>query len=107
MKLYKSLSLLVLGLGAVGTVASQGCSSSSTPAATGTGTKGTVPPAPPTAGPSPDSSARVFALNQLYLGEVGRNGPVKDAWKDFGYNIDGLTTTKTDTNVCTRVGGAD
>jgi hypothetical protein len=107
MKLYKSLSLLVLGLGAVGTVASQGCSSSTAAPAGATGSTGTVPPAPPTAGATTDGTARVFALNQLFLGEAGRSGPVKDAWKDFGYNVDGLATTKADTNVCTRFMGAD
>jgi hypothetical protein len=107
MKLYKSLSLLAVGLGAVGVVAAQGCSSSTAAPTGGTAASGTVPPGPPSAGPTTDKTTRVFALNQLFLGEVGRSGPVKDAWKDFGYNVDGLATTKTDTNVCTRVGGAD
>ena len=107
MKLYKSLSLLAVGLGAVGVVAAQGCSSSTAAPTGGTAASGTVPPGPPSAGATTDTTTRVFALNQLFLGEAGRGGPVKDAWKDFGYNIDGLLTTKADTNVCGRVGGAD
>jgi hypothetical protein len=108
MKLYKSLSLLALGVGAVGLVASQGCSSSSSDAGTTPAAAGKTPPAPPTAPATTDTSKRVFAVNELFLGETNRAGaPTKDAWKDYGYNIDGLTTTKTDTNVCTRQGGAD
>jgi hypothetical protein len=110
MKLFKSLSLLAVGVGAVGIIASQGCSSSSSDAGSsgGPAAAGKTPPAPPSAGATTDTSKRVFALNQLFLGETNRaNVPTKDAWKDYGYNIDGLTTTKTDTNVCTRIGGAD
>ena len=108
MKLFKSLSLLALGAGAVGIVASQGCSSSSSDGGTTPASAGKTPPAPPTAGATTDTSKRVFAVNELFLGETNRAGaPTKDAWKDYGYNIDGLTTTKTDTNVCTRQGGAD
>lgn len=108
MKLFKSLSLLALGVGAVGMVASQGCSSSSSGGTTTPVAAGKTPPAPPSAGPTTDTSKRVFAINELFLGETNRAGvPTKDAWKDYGYNIDGLTTTKTDTNVCTRQGGAD
>ena len=110
MKLFKSLSLLAVGLGAVTAIASQGCgsSSSSSSSSGGTGATGITPPAEPSAPATTDTSKRVFAVNQLFLGETNRAGvPTKDAWKDYGYNIDGLTTTKTDSNVCTRVGGAD
>ena len=110
MKLVKSLSLLVVGLGVAGIMA-QGCGGTSD---SGTGDGGTaaggagrLPPGAPTAGAS-DTPARTFALNQLFLGETGRTGaPVKDAWKDYGYNIDGLTTTKESKDVCQRQGGAD
>lgn len=108
MKLFKSLSLLAVGVGAVGMIASQGCSSSTADAGTGGAAAGKTPPALPTAPATTDTSTNVFAINQLFLGETNRaNAPTKDAWKDYGYNIDGLTTTKTDTNVCTRQGGAD
>jgi hypothetical protein len=110
MKLFKSLSLLAVGLGAATAIASQGCGSSSSTSSSsgGTGATGITPPAEPNAPATTDTSKRVFAVNQLFLGETNRAGvPTKDAWKDYGYNIDGLTTTKTDTNVCTRQGGAD
>ena len=109
MKLFKTLSLLAIAAGATALTAAQGCSSSdsgssgTTPAAAGK-----VPPAPPAGAAASDTPARVFALNQLFLGETGRNAaPLKDAWKDYGYNIDGLATTKDSKDVCTRVAGAD
>lgn len=115
MKLVKSLSLLAAGIGTMGLVTlaggAGGCGgSSSTGESTvdsGPAAGGRTPPAAPNA-PASDTPARTFALNQLYLGETDRTGKaVTGAWKDYGYNIDGLTTTKADTNVCQRQGGAD
>lgn len=111
MKLVKSLSLLVVGLGTVGLMA-QGCggdSESSSSSSGGTAEAGRVPPAVPAGAPATTvTESRTFALNQLFLGETGRNGaPLKDAWKDYGYNIDGKTTTKESKDVCKRQGGAD
>ncbi len=109
MKLFKTLSLLAIAAGATAVIAAPGCSSSdsgssgTTPAAAGK-----VPPPPPAGAAPSDTPARTFALNQLFLGETGRNAaPLKDAWKDYGYNIDGLTTTKDSKDVCKRVAGAD
>lgn len=112
MKLVKSLSLLVVGLGAAGMMASQGCGGSSDDGGGSSGgpaEAGRTPPAVPAGAPATTSTdSRTFALNQLFLGETGRNGaPLKDAWKDYGYNIDGLTTTKESKDVCTRFTGAD
>jgi len=108
MKLFKTLSLLAIAAGATALTTAQGCSSSDSASGTTPASAGKVPPAPPAGAAPSDTPARTFALNQLFLGETGRNAaPLKDAWKDYGYNIDGLTTTKTDTNVCKRQGGAD
>lgn len=110
MKLYRTLSLLVVGLGAAGLTAAQGCGGSSGDSGTTPPpvTTGRTPPAAPAGAPVSDTPARTFALNQLFLGETGRNGaPLKDAWKDYGYNIDGLITTKDSKDVCTRQAGAD
>jgi len=113
MKLFNSLSLLALSIGACGIigVTAQGCGSddSSSSSSGGTAAAGKTPPATPAgATPTTDTSKKTFAINQLFLGETNRsNAPTKDAWKDYGYNIDGLTTTKADTNVCKRQGGAD
>jgi hypothetical protein len=111
MKLVKSLSLLCVGLGCAGIMASQGCGSSDSGTSSGGGTAaaGRTPPAVPEgATPTTATDSRTFALNQLFLGETGRNGAaLKDAWKDYGYNIDGKTTTKESKDVCQRQGGAD
>ena len=107
MKAYRTLSLLVIALGAAGLTAAQGCGSSDAGGSSTAGAGRTPPPPPAGAAPS-DTPARTFALNQLFLGETGRNGAVvKDAWKDYGYNIDGLISTKDSKDVCQRQGGAD
>jgi hypothetical protein len=113
MKLFNSLSLLAVGIGACGIIAvtAQGCGSSDSGSSSSGGTTATgkTPPAPPAgATPTTETSKKTFAVNQLFLGETNRsNAPTKDAWKDYGYNIDGLTTTKESKDVCTRQGGAD
>lgn len=111
MKLFKSLSLLTVGLGAVGLITAQGCGGSDDGGSSSGGAAAAgrqVPAAPSGAAPATLGASKTFAVNQLFLGETGRDGkPLKDAWKDYGYNIDGLITAKTDTNVCQRQGGAD
>jgi hypothetical protein len=68
---------------------------------------GGKPPAPPDGGVA-TTSVYTFAIKTLYLGEApyGGGAPSNTAWKSFGYDIDGLTTTKTSTNVCTLSAGA-
>src|SRR5580693_7852560 len=108
MKLRSILGLAILGSGALAiTVASQGCSSSSGGSTTGTG-GGTEPPAlPTTGGATTSTTARTFALYQLYLGGTDRQGNVnQNAWKAYGYDLDHETTTAQSTNVCTQAAGA-
>ncbi|HEY8077249.1 MAG TPA: hypothetical protein VIF62_24150 [Labilithrix sp.] len=108
MKLYTALSLVGLGLGIVGLTATQACSSSSSSAGGGdTSQPGKQPPAKPDAPATTDSSDKTFAVNQLFLGESDRSGnPNKDAWKSYGYNLDGKISTKDSTDVCQRQSGA-
>jgi hypothetical protein len=49
----------------------------------------------------------VLAFSRLLLGETDRQG-VKDsqAWKSYGYNLDGIVSTKTGTNHCKGVVGS-
>lgn len=57
-------------------------------------------PAAPTGG-SPGSGSATVAVNKLFLGETDRAGNTDStAWKDYGYNIDNLISTKTGTNHC-------
>jgi hypothetical protein len=110
MKLSTALSLLGLGLGTIA-FAIPGCSSDET--STGTpASVGKVPPAPEGAATA-GTEERTFALNALSLGEADRAGVKnKDAWKSYGYNLDGLITVVNDpkaadlAKVCNRASGA-
>jgi hypothetical protein len=65
------------------------------------------PPPPPDGGTAPSTTVETFAVNKLLLGEASRAGaPSNTAWKDYGYNLDGLVTDKSSTNVCTLAAGA-
>src|SRR5262249_52292153 len=109
MKLATALSVLGLGLGTAA-FATQGCSSDSSSSSSST-SAGKVPPSPEGAATT-GSDERTFALNALFLGETDRAGVKnKDAWKDYGYNLDGLITNVTDpkapdlAKVCNRADG--
>jgi hypothetical protein len=46
-------------------------------------------------------------VHRLYLGDTDRMGVTNpDAWKGFGYDLDGKITTAASTDVCTLVAGA-
>ncbi len=64
-------------------------------------------PPPPDSG-TPTTVTATYALQTIFLGEAPRDGgaPSTTAWKDFGFNIDGLQTIKSSTNVCTLQPGA-
>ena len=56
----------------------------------------------------PLTTTGAYAVSTVFLGETDRSGvAIKDAWKQYGENIDGLVSTKTSTDVCKRVAGAD
>ncbi|WP_146652812.1 hypothetical protein [Labilithrix luteola] len=111
MKLVRALSVFGFGLvGLVGVTATAfsagGCSSSDSSTGGG-GSTGQPPSKPEGAAVANPADTRTFAVSQLFLGDTDRNGTTDpSAWKKFGYNIDGLTTAKTSTDVCTRQGGA-
>lgn len=107
MKLYTTVSLIGLGLGVAGFFgAGCGSSESSSSSSGGPTTAGRQPPAK-SGSPTTDSSEKTFAVHTLSLGEADRKGASnKDAWKDFGYDLDGLATTKDSKDVCTRQQGA-
>jgi len=76
-------------------------SSQSTP-----GDAGILPPDP--GGPSPDGATPVvLAISNLYYGDTDRDGSANaNAWRQYGLNIDGKTTTGTSTDTCTPYEGA-
>lgn len=105
MKLWK--------IGSVGLAASAlvmasymaGCSSDPVPTTTGGAGQ---PPAKPSGPVTADSSIKTFAIKTLYLGEAPRAGGAasNQAWKKYGYNLDGKATVASSTDVCTRAKGA-
>src|SRR5262249_29002623 len=71
-----------------------------------------LPPPPPTGAPTPPDTTTptVLAISELYLGDTARGSTTRDllnAWKQFGYNLDGLISTGDGTNHCTLVTGAN
>lgn len=110
MKLGAALTAIGLGVGFAALAATtQGCSSD---AEEPTASAGKVPPAEE-GSPTTSTEERVFALDALHLGEADRSGNKNpNAWKSYGYNLDGLTTNVSDKNspdlgkVCKRASGA-
>ncbi len=106
-----------------GVSGSTGCSSSSGSGSSGGGSGGgtggndqcaNLPAAACTTPPKSTGSATTvtashnYAISKLYLGNYDRNGQKDEAngWTNFGYNLDGLVTTRTSTDVCTLASGA-
>ncbi len=136
MKLSHGFSLFAAGLGTAGLMVMMsagglaGCSSSSSNggdggtssggsgSSSGTSSGGgsdlctssgvtctTVPTAPTT--PTTKTDKHNYALHKLYLGDTDRTGAASaDAWKSFGYDLDGKVTTAASTDVCTLVAGS-
>ena len=136
MKLSHGLGLLAAGLGSVGLLAFAGvggltaCGSSSggsSGSGSGSGGSGSSsgssatgscaslpataclppPPVPTGASATTVTKSHNYALHDLFLGDTDRMGVTSaDAWKDFGYNLDGLITIASSTNVCSLVAGS-
>ena len=60
-------------------------------------------PTRPDAGATTAQGTQTFAIDTVFLGESDRvtKAPSTTAWKSYGYNLDGLVTTKDSTDVCT------
>jgi len=55
----------------------------------------------------PRGDTIAFAIRRIYLGDTDRNGvPNQAAWRAFGYDIDGLTTTRETSGSCVLASGA-
>ncbi len=68
----------------------------------------TLPPAPGNESPNNSGTTIVMAISKLYLGDTDRWGlPDPQAWKSYGYNLDGLISTGTDENHCSPQPSAD
>jgi hypothetical protein len=102
------------GSGSGGTTGKSGTGGSSGKGSGGSSGKGSggssgtgmtiVPPGAPSGPKTTSTSALNFAVHSLNLGDLNpKTGMPGDstAWQSIGYNIDGLITTATSTNVCT------
>jgi hypothetical protein len=134
MKLSHGLGLLAAGLGSVGLLAlagvggltacgssSGGSSGSSSGTSSGSGSGGASdvcanlpataclppPPVPTGASMTTHTAPHNYALHDLFLGDTDRTGVMSaDAWKKFGYNLDGKVTGASSTDVCKLVAGS-
>jgi hypothetical protein len=112
----RSSSLLLAGLSA-GSLAISfmvACGSTdttpgTTSTSTGTGSGGGAavdlahPPAPDDTAAAPDGTGTtVLAIKKLYLGDTNRDNTANKAsgWKQYGYDLDGLASTATSTDLC-------
>ncbi|HEY1955093.1 MAG TPA: hypothetical protein VGH28_05760 [Polyangiaceae bacterium] len=64
-------------------------------------------PADPEAGATTTNASSTFAIDQIFLGDTDRtNQASTTAWQGFGYDLDGLHTDATSTDVCSLQPGA-
>lgn len=127
MKLSHGIGLALAGACSVGLFVgaglTAGCSSSSGGSSSGSSSGGASsggdvcanlpsgacdePPKPPSGGAPKSTTPHNYALHKLYMGDTDRMGVTNpDAWKSFGYDLDGKDTTASSTDVCTLVAGA-
>ena len=67
----------------------------------------TLPPAAGNEPPNKNGTKTIIAISKLYLGDGSRQGKQdQNAWKSYGYNLDGLISKPTDVNHCTPQDGA-
>jgi hypothetical protein len=69
---------------------------------------GIVPPSIPEGAAACADPATTQAVNKLFLGDTDRNDTPNptNGWKKYGFNLDGLVSTKTSKNLCKpRAGG--
>jgi hypothetical protein len=70
---------------------------------------GIVPPTAPEGAAACADPGSTQAVNELFLGDTKRDGTPDptNGWKTLGYNLDGLKSLKTSTNLCKpRAGGS-
>ncbi len=92
------------GTGAIGGTGATGGTSPGVTDDTGAGKQPPDVPGETGIGPTEDVA---WAIDALFLGETDWAGtPSGAAWQDYGYNIDGLFSTKLGTNHCKPVPGA-
>jgi len=93
--------------GVISSSSSGGSSGGTSSSGSGSGGTGIVPPPPPSGPTTTLTAPHNYAVHQLYLGDTDRMGVTNpDAWRSFGYDLDGKITTAASTDVCTLIPGA-
>lgn len=68
---------------------------------------GVTPPERPTEAPAGDGSGKIFGTSKIYIGTKTRTGTESsDAWKEYGYDLDGQITGQDFTQHCKPNGSA-
>lgn len=68
---------------------------------------GAQPPPKPNVPGSPSAQLTVLAFNRLLLGDTDRTFAIDaQAWKQYGYNLDGIISTKAGSNHCRLTTGS-
>lgn len=98
-----SLCVVGIGLGV-------GCGDSDTGTGGGGGgtpSTGVVPPPRPDGASPGDGTGVIFGTSKIYIGTKTRAGEESaDAWKDYGYDVDGQVTAQDFSEHCDPAGGA-
>lgn len=102
--------LFLASLCVVGLAMGVGCGDSDTGTGGGGGgtpTAGVVPPPRPDGAGPGDGTGVIFGTTHIYIGTKTRDGQESaDAWKEFGYDIDGQVTAQDFSGHCDPAGGA-
>ncbi|HTJ82202.1 MAG TPA: hypothetical protein VL400_10790 [Polyangiaceae bacterium] len=70
-------------------------------------TAGLQPPPRPSGASAGDGTGKLYGTTHLYIGTKTRAGAESaDAWKDYGYDLDGQSTSSDFSNHCKPAGGA-
>jgi len=109
--LRQNLLLLSIGAASVLALTAAACGDSGTDT-TGSGGGsssggGLQPPKRPTDAVAGDGTGKLYGTTHLYIGTKTRSGELSaDAWKDYGYDLDGQSTASDFKNHCKPAGGA-
>lgn len=99
---FAATSLAVIAVGC-------GPDATSNPNPTPVDETGIVPPKEPEGAMACAEAGGTHAVNELFLGDTDRDGTPNptNGWKTYGFNLDGLKSSKTSTNLCKpRAGGS-
>ena len=107
--LRQNLVLLSIGAASLLALTAVACGDSGTDTGSGGGSSsgGLQPPPRPTGATKGDGAGKLYGTTHLYIGTKTRSGELApDAWKDYGYDLDGQATASDFSKHCKPAGGA-